>query len=83
MASPTRKVIQAHCARAGATEQQAKTWAAFLHGLDWPIIKPLVQMARGTGAHPAIAAGITARTTQDHGIRDLLVAHLEAKASDK
>lgn len=76
---PTKRVIADHCTRAGVTEKQAKTWAAFLHGLDWPIIKPLVHMARSAHTHPALAAGMVARSTQDAAIRNTLVAHLESK----
>lgn len=81
MTSPTKKVIAAHCAKAGATEKQANTWATFLHGLDWSIIKPLVQIAQGTGAHPALVAGTAARTTGDDTVRATLTAHLEAKST--
>lgn len=81
MSKPTVKVIAGHCTRAGATEKEAKTWARFLHGLDWPIIKPLVQIALNSHVHPALAAGMVARSTQDEDIRATLVAHLEAKAA--
>lgn len=80
MTKPTAKVITDHCTRAGTTEKQAKLWAKFLHGLDWNIIKPLVQMSTSTGTHPALAAGMVARSTQDGNVRAALTAHLEAKA---
>lgn len=79
MTKPTPKVIHGHCARAGVTEKQAKAWAKFLHGLDWPIIKPLVHMAHSSHTHPALAAGMVARSTQDEAIRRTLVTHLESK----
>lgn len=81
MTSPTRKVITDHCTRAGATVKQAKQWASFLHGLDWPLIKPLVQIALGSRAHVALAAGMVARSTQDENIRAILTTHLETKGA--
>jgi len=80
MTKPTRKVITDHCTRAGAGAKQAKAWAEFLHGLDWPIIKPLVQIAIGSRAHVALAAGVTVRSTQNENTRAALTAHLGTKA---
>lgn len=80
MTKPTVKVIADHCTRVGATNKQAKTWASFLHGLDWDTIKPLVQIALGSRIHVALAAGTAARSTRDDNIRSLLVEHLETKA---
>lgn len=77
---PTVKVITNHCTRAGATEKKAKAWAKFLHGLDWDTIKPLVQIARNSKVHVALAAGMAARSTSDETVRATLVTHLEAKA---
>lgn len=83
MTKPTVKVITDHLARAGASEKQAKKWAKFLHGLDWTIIKPLTQMARGSKLHPALAAGMAARATQDENIKTILTNHIEAKAGQQ
>lgn len=83
MTAPTKRVITDHLTRAGAPKQHAKTWAAFLHGLDWPIIKPLVRIAIASNIHPALAAGMTARTTSDENIRALLLAHLQTKGKAK
>lgn len=80
MTTPTRRVIADHCTRAGANTKQATAWAGFLHGLDWPTIKPLVQIARNSNVHVALAAGMAARSTQDETVRATLTAHLEAKA---
>lgn len=80
MTKPTVKVITDHCARAGASAKQAKAWAKFLHGLDWPVIKPLVQIALGSRTHVALAAGMIARSTQDEHTRAILTGHLETKA---
>lgn len=80
MTKPTVKVITDHCTREGANSKQAKAWAKFLHGLDWDTIKPLVRMAHGAHVHPALAAGMAIRSTQDENIRDILTAHLESKA---
>lgn len=80
MTQPTVKVIADHCTRAGATEKQAKQWAKFLHDLDWDTIKPLTQMALASNVHPALAAGMAARSTSDETVRATLIAHLEAKA---
>lgn len=81
MTKPTAKVITNHCVRVGVTEQQAKVWAKFLHGLDWPIIKPLVHMAHSAHVHPALAAGMVTRSTQDDNIRAILTTHLETKGA--
>jgi len=80
MTAPTKRVITDHLERAGVTTQQATTWATFLHGLDWDTIKPLTRMATGSNVHPALAAGMVIRTTQDDTIRATLQAHLETKA---
>lgn len=81
MTAPTKRVIADHLTRAGATPQQAKQWATFLHGLDWPIIKPLTQMAINTHMHPALAAGMVARSTRDENIKATLQGHLETKGA--
>jgi hypothetical protein len=81
MTAPTKRVITDHLTRAGAPKQQIKTWAAFLHGLDWPIINPIVRMAIASHAHPALAAGMVARSTRDENIRATLTTHLESKAN--
>ena len=80
MSKPTKRVITDHLTRAGTTEKQAKRWGKFLHGLDWSIINPLVRMAIDAHIHPALVAGMTARSTRDENIRATLQAHLEAKA---
>jgi len=80
MTKPTLKVIATHCTNVGVTEQQAKAWARFLHGLDWDTIKPLVTMAASTHAHPALAAGVVIRTTKDDTIKATLLHHLETKS---
>lgn len=80
MTKPTKRVIADRLARAGATAKQAKQWAKFLHGLDWSIINPLVRMAIDAHVHPALVAGMTARSTRDESIGATLRAHLEAKA---
>jgi len=80
MTAPTKRVIGSHLERAGVTTQQAATWATFLHGLDWDTIKPLTRIATGSHVHPALAAGMVIRTTQDDTIRATLTAHLETKA---
>lgn len=82
MTKPTLKVIADHCTRAGVNAKQAKAWARFLHGLDWPIIKPLVHMAHSAHVHPALAAGMVIRSTSDEQIKATLQAHLEAKHSE-
>jgi len=81
MTKPTLKVIATHCAKAGVTEKQAKTWARFLHGLDWDTIKPLTAIAARAHTHPALAAGVAIRTTKDDTIKATLTRHLEAKAA--
>lgn len=83
MTKPSKKVITDHCTRTGTTEKQAKQWATFLHGLDWNTIKSLVQIAKGTGAHPALAAGNVIRTTRGDTVKTALSQHLEAKAAEK
>lgn len=82
MAKPTRKVIADRLTRAGVTERHVKPWSTFLHGLDWPILKPLVQLALNSHVHPALAAGMVIRSTNDEQIKATLQAHLEAKRSD-
>ena len=82
MSKPSRKVIADHCTSGGATEKQAKTWASFLHGLDWDTIKPLAQIARNSNIHPALAAGMAIRSTQDENVRGVLTSHLESKAEE-
>lgn len=82
MTQPTVKVITDHCTREGANSKQAKAWAKFMHGLDWDTIKPLTQMALASNVHPALAAGMVIRSTQDENVRDVLTAHLEAKAEE-
>jgi hypothetical protein len=79
MTAPTKRVITDHLERAGATKKQATTWGAFLHGLDWDTIKPLTQIAVTSHVHPALAAGMVIRTTQDDTIKTTLTAHLETK----
>jgi len=79
MTKPSKKVITDHCTRSGATVQQAKTWAGFLHGLDWNLVKPLVQLAVNTNMHPALAAGMVANRTSDEQTKATITAHLEAK----
>lgn len=79
---PTRKVLADHLTRAGIPTKHVKTWAAFLHGLDWDTVKPLTQIALNAGVHPALAAGVVARETQNETIRDILITHLEAKRAD-
>jgi hypothetical protein len=80
MTIPTKRVIAGHCTRTGATQQQAKQWASFLHGLDWNLIKPLVQIAKAANVHPALAAGNVIRTTRDDTVKTTLTQHLETKA---
>ena len=80
MTAPTKRVITDHLTRARVDKAQASTWATFLHGLDWDTIKPLVRIATGSNVHPALAAGMVIRTTQDDTIRATLQAHLETKA---
>jgi hypothetical protein len=80
MTAPTKRVITDHLTRSGATKKQATTWAPFLHGLDWPILKPLVQMAINAHVHPALAAGMVARSTGDEHVRAILTTQLESKA---
>jgi hypothetical protein len=80
MTKPTLNVIADHCTRAGATNKQAKTWASFLHGLDWDTIKPLAKIAVDSHTHPALAAGMVIRSSTDENIKATLLAHLEAKA---
>lgn len=82
MTKPSKKIITDHCTRAGATVQQAKQWASFLHGLDWDTIKPLVKMTTASHTHPALAAGMVIRTSKDETIKATLLAHLEAKAEE-
>jgi hypothetical protein len=80
MTAPTKRVIATHLKGKGATTKQADTWASFLHGLDWAVIKPIAQIAINSHVHPALAAGMVARTTSDEDIRATLQAHLESKA---
>lgn len=79
MTRPTANVIQRHLARHGVTTKNQHTWAQFLHGLDWPLIKPLVSMAVSSRVHPALAVGMVIRSTKDEGVRATLTQHLEAK----
>ncbi len=80
MSKPATKAIRARLAQRGVPDANLDTWARFLTGLDWAVINPLTKMSIGSGVHPALAAGMTARTTRDDTTRDLIVCHLEAKA---
>ncbi|GAA2159325.1 hypothetical protein [Glycomyces lechevalierae] len=77
---PTKRVIRDHLARTSVKPRHRHAWADFLHGLDWPVIKPLTQIAVNTNVHPAIAAAKIIQFTQDEHTRALLQEHLEAKA---
>jgi len=79
---PTKRVIRDHLARTGVKPRHRHAWATFLHGLDWPIIKPLTQIAVNTNVHPAIAAAKIIQFTQDESTRVLLQGHLESKAAN-
>lgn len=81
MSKPTTKAIRAKLEQRGVPAANVNPWASFLTGLDWSIINPLVRMALDSGTHPALAAGLTARTTREENIAATLKTHLEAKAS--
>lgn len=81
MTAPTRKVIRDHLARKGVPARYQRDWAAFLHGLDWPVLRPLVQISVNTKVHPAITAAKVAEYTQDQGTRALLQGHIRTKAA--
>lgn len=80
MSIPTTRAIRAHLASQGVRGKRLTDWSQFLAGLDWAIIKPLASMALHAGTHPALAAGLTARSTGDDHIRAALLGHLETKA---
>lgn len=81
MTAPTKRVIRDHLKRKGVKDRYLTSWADFLHGLDWPAIRPLAQIAAHTHVHPAIAAAKTIQFTQDENMRALLQGHLESKAT--
>lgn len=82
MSKPTTKAIRTHLARHGAPRADLDMWARFLVGLDWEIIRPLAGMAINSHAHPALAAGLAIRRTQDSSVAQALTAHLEAQAGE-
>lgn len=80
MSIPTTKAIKTKLAQRGVKHKDLDSWAAFLQGLNWNIINPLIKMAVNSKVHPALAAGLTARSTGDQTIKATLQAHLETKA---
>lgn len=82
MSKPTTTAIRTYLAGHGVNTKNVHTWATFLTGLDWKIIKPLVQMATSSGVHPALAAGMVAQRTSDQQTQATLLAHLETKGSN-
>jgi hypothetical protein len=80
MSKPATKAIRTRLQQRSVPAKNLDTWARFLTCLDWQIINSLVRMALSSGTHPALAAGLTARTTRDENVKATLTTHLEAKA---
>lgn len=81
MSIPTTKAIRTHLTARGVPAAKRDLWARFFTGLDWSIIKPLAGMAINAHTHPALAAGLVIRKTQNRSVAETLTAHLEAQAS--
>lgn len=81
MSKPTTKAIRTRLEQQGVPAKRSGKWAAFLSGLDWKVINPLITMSTKTGVHPAFAAAMTARSTRDEQMRSLLEGHIESKAA--
>lgn len=80
MSKPTTPAIKAHLQRNKAPTKHLDTWARYLQGLDWSIIRPLAQIAINSRAHPSLATGMVIRSTKDEAIAETLRVHLKARA---
>lgn len=80
MSIPTAKAILTRLEQRGVPAKHIDKWAAFLSGLDWKVIDPLITMSSKANVHPALAAAMTARSTRDEQMRSLLQGHIESKA---
>jgi hypothetical protein len=73
MSEPTETEITEYLISQGAPAD----WAAFLTGLPWEYLKPVVKIAMGSGVHPALALGTAAVFTEDNDFKTAAAAHLE------
>lgn len=60
-------------------QSKPEAWAAFLAGLAWQHIKPVVTISAVTGNHPAVALAAAAAMSSDAAFKAAAAAHLEAK----
>lgn len=73
----SREDIAAYLAR--DTHLDATTadgWAAFLAGLPWRYVRPIVTIAVNTGNHPALALSTAAAFSEDAAFKAAAKSHL-------
>lgn len=58
--------------------EQAQSWAGFLTGLPWDYIRPVVQIAVNSRAHPSVALATAARYSKDAAFVATAQRHLDA-----
>jgi hypothetical protein len=57
-------------------------WAAFLTGLPWTYLRPIVTIAVNSKVHPALAMGTAVAYSTDQAFREVATRHLQSKAPD-
>lgn len=56
---------------------QARAWAEYLVGMEWPHIRPVVAIAANTKNHPAVVLAISSAYSEDEAFKAAAATHIE------